>query len=80
MPFIIQSIILFKTRFTKENAIKWLKKNNYKYDIDEKDKTWWARQKEPSEFDIHSFKIHEVNDHLNFVIGGLKYKKIIYNV
>ncbi len=74
MPFVIQSIIFFKSGWTKPGAIEWLKKHNKKTGIDEKEHTWRARQIDPSKFNNNTFRIKEINDHMDFVIGVLKSK------
>ena len=68
----IQSIIFYKSGCTKAQAILWLTSHSKLYDIDEKDNSYRARQKEPSLFDRHSFRIKEINAHMDFVIGKLK--------
>ncbi len=68
----IQSIIFFKSVWKKDEAIAWLKAHNKKHDIDEKEHAYRARQKEPTLFDHHSFRIKEINAGMDFVIGKLK--------
>ncbi len=72
MSFIIQSIIYFKSGWSKQQAIDWLKEHQKKTGIDEKENTYRARQREPSEFDHNSFHIKEINKNMDFVMGRLK--------
>ena len=68
----VQSIIFYKSGYSKEDAINWLKKHTKKYDIDEKTNTYRARQKEPSLFDKTTFRIKEITKYIDFVLGKLK--------
>ncbi len=72
MSMVVQSIIFYKDGFTKEKAINWLKKNDKKYDIDEKEQTYRSRQITPSKFDKTTFRIKQITKNIDFVLGKLK--------
>ncbi len=69
----IQSIIFFKSGFTRFKAVEWLKKHGKRTDLEEKAHTFRARQKSPSEFEKSTFRTKEINDHIDFIIGKLNF-------
>jgi HK97 family phage prohead protease len=69
----IQTIIFEKESFSKEDAIKWLKDHDFKYDdIVEKDTTFHFRQQDPELFDPESFRTIEITKGIKAIIGKKK--------
>ncbi len=69
---LIISIILFKTHYSKESAIAWLKAHSKLYEIEENKESYIAIQIDPYSFDKYSFRLKEINAGLDFVIGMLR--------
>lgn len=70
---IIQSILFDKEKFTLEEAKKWLEKHNFKNEkVDETDKYYRFRQREPDEFIPDSFRTIEITDGIKAIVGRLK--------
>lgn len=66
----IQSILFDKEKFTLEEAKNWLEKHNFRNDkVDETDKYYRFRQREPEEFEPNSFRTIELTDGIKAIIG-----------
>jgi HK97 family phage prohead protease len=72
LPMTVQSIIVSKEKFTKEEAIKWITEHNYSAEVDETDSSFRFRQRDPNEFDAQSFKTINFTDGIDAVVGQLK--------
>ncbi len=68
-----QSVIFDKDLFTKNQAIKWLERNNLKHSkVDEKENTWRFRQLPVGDKKKHRFRTILVSPGVQFV---LQFKK-----
>ncbi len=67
----IQSIIFYKTGWTKAEAILWLTSHSKLYEIEENNESYIAPQIDPSLFDRYSFRVREINAGMDFIIGKL---------
>lgn len=60
--FILQTIIFNKKYWDKNEIINFLSNNHFKYDLDEKDNTFRARQTDPDENMSYMTKTKYIND------------------
>ena len=63
----IQSILFDRPQWTMTKAKKWLKKHNYKTDVDKKPEHYRFRQIDPDEFS--SYRTKHIGDNITLIIG-----------
>ena len=63
----IQSIIFNKSNITLPEAKRWLKSHGFKYDLDEKKKTYRFRQVKPNK--KFKYVTKTINENLKLIIG-----------
>ena len=69
-----QAILLNRTIFqTEEEVIKWLKEHSKKYDnINKTEQYWEARQRDPGNFVVETFKTYEIDEGIKLILGRWK--------
>lgn len=75
----IQSILIDKKYFTKSKAIGWIDKHGYKVGLDEKEKTFRFRQRNPNDFHKDLFRTITLTKGVKAVIGCPVDKSISYS-
>ena len=73
-PTTVQTLIMSKSQFsTRESALNWAKQHGFKSEtIRETSNSWRIRQRPPSDFIQTSFRVTNLTNGVNAVIGHLK--------